>query len=305
MKIIRPTTITDAILTSSSIPENDYAAYSGATTYADGDRVISTTTHRIYESLQNANTGNALPVSPAIITAWWQDIGATNRWKMFDGGVATQSQLADEIQVVLQPGRVDSLALLNIDAVSYRVILDEDSGSPSNTVYDTGVVLLEEDQNIGNWYEYFFEPLPLRKSDVVLTDIPPYTNGILRVILRAATATVSLGLLLVGLYREIGDTQWAPTVGITDYSVKSTDSFGNAVVTERPFAKRLSADVFIDNELVDYVVKTLTTYRATPVVWIGDEDFTSTIIYGYFKDFETVIQSPAGSFCNVEIEGLI
>jgi len=43
MRIIRPTTITDAMLTSSTVAETDHAAYNGATTYALGDRVIVTT----------------------------------------------------------------------------------------------------------------------------------------------------------------------------------------------------------------------------------------------------------------------
>ena len=311
MKIIRPVVVDDYVLDVSNITENDYAAYSGATTYALGDRVISTATHRIYESLQSANTNNALPVSPETITEWWQDIGATNRWKMFDGVVESQSSNADSIQVVMTPGRIDSLALLNIDAQNYRITLDAEPGSPSNRVYDSGTVLLEDMQTVGDWYEYFFEPLPIRKSDVVLTDIPPYTDGILTVTLSAPLATVKIGLLVVGLNRAIGDTQWKPNVGIVDYSLKTTDSFGNTSVTERTFTKRMTVDVIVQNHLIDYIIRVLSDYRATAVVWVGDHDpeddravFTSMIIFGFFKSFDVVIDSPAGSICAIEIEGL-
>ena len=51
MRLIRPTTLTDAMLTSSTAPETDYPAWSSATAYAVGARVILTATHRRYEAL--------------------------------------------------------------------------------------------------------------------------------------------------------------------------------------------------------------------------------------------------------------
>ncbi len=71
MKIIRPLTITDAVLAATNVPENDHPAYSGATTYALGDRVIvvGADIHKIYESLQASNTGHAPVTSPT----YWED----------------------------------------------------------------------------------------------------------------------------------------------------------------------------------------------------------------------------------------
>jgi len=40
MKIIRPLAITDAVLISSNVPENDYPPYAPGTTYALGTRVV-------------------------------------------------------------------------------------------------------------------------------------------------------------------------------------------------------------------------------------------------------------------------
>jgi hypothetical protein len=50
--VVPPLAITDSILVigsppATNVPENDYAAWSGATTYAQGDRVILTSTHKI------------------------------------------------------------------------------------------------------------------------------------------------------------------------------------------------------------------------------------------------------------------
>jgi hypothetical protein len=300
VKLIRPTTITVAMLVASSVSEDDYAEYNAGTTYTLDQYTISTTTHRIYKSLQNSNTGHALSD-----TAWWQDVGATNRWKMFDGGVSVQTQDPDVITAVLTPGRIDSVALLNIDAASYQVTLTANAESPTEIVYDTGVVATALESNISDWYQYFFEPTSERKTDITLTDLPQYVNGILTVTLLSATATVSIGELVVGTYRELGDLQWGARVGIIDYSVKETDAFGNASVVERAYSKRLSGEVFVENVSVDATVLTLARYRSTAVVWIGTTQFTSTIIFGFFRSFEVVIATPMGSFCNLEIEGII
>lgn len=79
-RIIRPIEITDAILTSSNVPETVAATYSGATTYALADRVglapVDGAAQLIYESLSAGNIGNPLPVPPATSTAFWRYVAS-------------------------------------------------------------------------------------------------------------------------------------------------------------------------------------------------------------------------------------
>ena len=58
LSVLAPIPIADAMIVSSTAPETDYAAWSGATTYALGGRCISVATHRIYESLRANNRNN-------------------------------------------------------------------------------------------------------------------------------------------------------------------------------------------------------------------------------------------------------
>jgi hypothetical protein len=102
LKFLKPVAMTDALLISSTAPENDYAAWASGTTYALAARCISTTTHRIYESVQAGNL-NHDPTTDTTAT-WWLDVGATNRWKMFDAAVGSQSSLASPLTVVIDPG---------------------------------------------------------------------------------------------------------------------------------------------------------------------------------------------------------
>ena len=55
---------------------------------------------------------------------------------------------------------------------------------------------------------------------------------------------------------------------------------------------------------VDATAAFLPTLRATPAVYRGTGDYTSTYIYGFFKSWSIEITSPNKSYCNLSIEGL-
>ncbi len=87
LTVVKPASITDAVLINTDVAEADYPVWSASTTYAVGSRVILVSTHKIYESLQNANLNN----SPATATAFWNEVTPTNRWKLFDLSNSTQT----------------------------------------------------------------------------------------------------------------------------------------------------------------------------------------------------------------------
>ncbi|WP_414903488.1 hypothetical protein ACMT1E_05335 [Sphingomonas flavalba] len=132
MKLIRPTTITDAMLTSSTIPENDHPAWATGTAYVTGNRVILTSTHRRYEAL-TASTG----VNPTSDPTKWLDLGPTNRWAMFDDRVGTAATRTGSLEVVLAPGAIDAVALIDTDAESATVTLSVGGVSPRGRSEDT------------------------------------------------------------------------------------------------------------------------------------------------------------------------
>ena len=76
MKVLKPSTITDSVLVSSSLVETPPAAYAGGTTYALAATVSVAGAAGlvvVYESLQTSNTGH----TPASSPTWWKNIGET------------------------------------------------------------------------------------------------------------------------------------------------------------------------------------------------------------------------------------
>lgn len=304
MKFIRPTKITDAMLTSSTVPETDHAEWAAGTNYTVGDKCIRTSTHRIYERL----IGGTTATPPESDATNWLDLGPTNRWALFDEKVGTVTTAANSMTYVLQAGRIDSLALLNADAASVTVSLVVDSVE----VYSASLDLIDN-TSVGNWYQYFYEPF-YRKEAVVLTglldaalvDVPPYGEGTLTITFTRTGGTVSCGMLVVGLLTEVGTTLTDVQVSIRDYSRKERDAFGNATIVERDYSRVMSAPVLIEGNRarVDFVVKELARYRATPVVIIGSETYGSTVFFGWFADWKVTLKNELGCTVTVECEGM-
>jgi hypothetical protein len=309
MKFIRPTKVTDAMLISSTIPETDYENWLASTSYVIGDRVTRAVSgvHRNFENLIAGVDATFPEISALNLTPRWLDIGPTNKWAMFDGLVGTQSSAPTSITVVLAPGRLNSLALLQVDATNIDIMLTV-SGSP---VYEASMDMTSGNA-VGDWYQYFYEPVYQQDAvtvinlfDSSLLDIPAYSEGILTITLSKTSGTVSIGAMVFGLYADLGETEYKPTLGIIDYSRKEVDQFGNYTIIKRAYSKRMNAQVMVMQADVDNVTRILSQYRSTPVVWIGAGNlFTGMIIYGFYKEWEMLVDNFRFADLSISIEGL-
>lgn len=301
MKIIRPVAVADVNLLSSSVAENDYAAYNAGSTYGLGDRAIYVVadTHWVVESLQAGNVGHTPTGEKS--DAWWLKTGNTNRWRMFDGAVQSQTSAADEIVVTLRSTtrRIDSVALFNVDCATARVrVIDGIDG----VIYDK-IVSMVANSGIADWYAYSFEPI-VRRADKIFTGLPPYLGATIEVTLTDTGGTALCGACVPGLSRTIGRTQYGIQTGIDDYSVKQRDDFGNITVLERDWSKRSALQVLVPNTMIDELQILLAGYRATPVVVTGVDQYASTGVYGFIKSGQVVISYPNDSILSIEMEGL-
>ena len=295
------------MLLSSNVAETDYAPWSAASTYALGARVLYEPAHHCYECLAEGTLGGAVPsANPSL----WLDLGPTNRWAMFDkqvGTTTTSDAGTNSITVVLAAGRINSLALLEVDAelVTVQLVANGEIVYSATADMNTGT-------NVGDWYQYFYEPIYLQNTlvitnllDATLLAIPAYGEGVLTVTLSRPLAAVSCGVMVVGLVAELGSTLLAPTVGITDYSIKTLDAFGNVTLTQRRFSKRMTAKVMVRSSAVDNVTRLMNQYRATPLVWLGSDGvYANMVLYGYYKDYTMTITNNATSTLDTQIEGL-
>lgn len=308
MEMIIPKTTTDATFNSSNVVETDETEWNGTVaSYSTDDYVMVTTTdvHRVYQAIVDI-TGSGGNLSPEVDVLEpipkWIETSSTNRWRMFHPEGGEQTSRLDNITVEIETGTIiNSVALLDLDAHTVQVIMTDPF---AGIVYDNTIDLVTG-SGITNWYNYYFDPIT-RLSDVVLLDLPPYSAAVVKIIISSNATTIArCGIAMLGNFKYLGLTQYGASLGISDYSIKTVDDFGRSTITKRSFVKNMSVDIVLQSGMTDDVHKTLSENRATPLVWIGSDLYTSTIIYGYFRDFDVVIANNAQSECSIEIEGLV
>lgn len=298
MKVLKPILFQNSQLISTTATDL-YATWSSGTTYALGGKV--TYNGKYYESLQASNLNKQPDTNPT----WWLDLGASNKYAMFDNVVSTSTNATTSLTVVYSPGAVfNSIALIDVDAAVIKVTVRD--GLNGTIVYENAAGLSGLESY--SWYDYFFNDPLLKRTQVVLSGIPPYANGHITIELTNSTGSaVSIAQAIAGDLATLGMTQYGATAGIVDYSVKQTDEFGNTTFVKRAFSKRLNATVNLDNSQLNRVQNYLYSLRATPAVWVATDDPTyeeALVVYGFYKDFSTEISYPTFSQCSLEIESL-
>lgn len=275
------------------------AVYSAGTIYPLGQRAYlkdSSGNPIVWESLAENNLANDPLSSPTK----WLNAGSANFAAMFNGVVSSQTVDAAQISVgmILVEGNVstasvDSVCLHNISAseitatvysIDYTV-----SSRPLTQVYTRTVTGLTG------------------KPDVAFIDLPSTYRGYLSVNIKKldGDGIARVGEIVTGERFNLGKDQYGIRVSIIDYSSKNTDDYGNTSVTKRAFAKKLTTTLILDPALMDATVNKLASVRSTPCAWVADNGFTSGIVYGFFKSFDTTQAGPRLASCALEIEGMI
>jgi hypothetical protein len=276
---------TDGTITATWVAGN-YRGVWAPGTYSINAIVFIAADHRLYQSLQNANT-----TTPGAVgnETWWLDMGSTERWRTFDASVGSQAEFHDLITYEIDPGPIDSVAILNLEANSVTVTMTDVGGAGSPVIW-TEATLIDG----------------LFVSDIVKMDFPlTYNTPHLVIEIEYTGGTAKVGEIVVGQKESIGISKSNPSVSIIDYSVKEVDAFGNYTVLERAYSKRLSCETYVLNIELDAVYNVLADTRALPAVWVGSEDYASMIVYGFYKDFSIEIAYLKYSICTLEIEGLV
>lgn len=311
MNVIDLISITPAML-ASNVLENDAPAWV-AGTYALGKTVVRN--HHVYESL--ADNNSAEPGVETSTPLKWLDTGATNRWRMFDKGasqvvgsdgqqqriymIGTKTENPGVIDFTLTPGAVvNAVSLFGL--AGYRVTVTM-TDPVDGEVYRQVTSLVEASAS-GMW-EWLFKPIRRRKA-LALLDLPAYGTASIRIVIEAAPGgKAACSMAAVGMLVPVGIACFGTSVGITDYSLKEVDRFGNEVLVEGGYRDRVQYDVRIDTDEVAYQKDFLAGLRARPAVYVGDPDRQETINFGRFRDLQIVLGNPSYSECALDVGGLL
>ena len=294
MKIITPRPFVPAqITTNVALTETAWTAG----TYTLGTRRYDPATFDFYEVVV-ASTSDAPAVGYAAEVKTWDRVGKVNRFACFDQIVGNAMSGTDLDMTIAADGTVtNGLAIFNATGGAVRVTVTDPT---DGVVYDETVSLVDN-AGIASWYDWFFAPI-ITKPDFVLLDLPLYASASIRI---RITGAFSIGELVLGQVADVGVATFGTQVGILDFSRKDRDTFGNSVLIQRAFSKRVQYTAHVPTGSVYSAQRMLTERRALPTVYIGSENFPETIVYGFFRDFTITLAGPGSSDCAIEVEGLV
>lgn len=295
--LVKPVLVTPAMLTATDVPETEYAAWSAATTYAAGDRVIVVSAHKVYESLQATNLNR----DPVTETTWWIEVSPTNQWKAFDLSSSTRTAQSTSMYFEVAAGTASTAAAV-INCIGVREVRYRMNDPSFGLVYDQTHEMTSIPTE-SSWYAWLFSERAERSQNIDLA-LPTFPNATIRIDLTGAS-NMAVGVILLGQQKTIGNGVLSgASVGIRDFSRKERNDYGDTELVERAFARRASFVIVLDNDDLDEVTDTLASVRATPCLWIGPQTRAAATVYGFYNEFDIVIQYAYHSECSIDLEGL-
>lgn len=294
VRIIPPLTVTDAILTSNNVPEDEHAVYDSAVTYQDADIVIAN--HRIYRNNSgSAQLDNYPPDNPTI----WEGLGATNAWKMFDEYNNSSTTHSGPIEFEITNGGFNnSIAMLGLGGSSVTVQMTD---PVHGLVYDNTTQLASSAGVVG-WYSWLYREHSI-KENVVLTDLPTYPSATVKVIINGTVTRCSH--VAMGPQKTLGTLQYGYSLGILDFSTINESDDGNISVTKGNYADEPEIDMHVDYSKFDSVKRILTAYRGTPAVYVCGQTHETMTVFGFYRSFRITVPHEGWAECTLTIRGLI
>lgn len=279
----------------SNVPITE-AAHSLTATYPKDVLVHDPATEKVYQSLIANNVGKALTDTTA-----WTPRGVTNRRKMFDEYNNTQTESTDEIIVVLAPEAISQgMFLGNMFGDEVRIsVVDPVEG----LVYSETAELVESTSG-SSFFNWCFKRI--RRKDFFGTlKMPVYANALITICIRRIGGVAKCGMAGVGPVDDFGPTLLGLSAEGKDYSSTTFNFDGTSDTKFRPYAKRMSCDVKVDNEQVEYLQGRLFDRRQRMLFWFGGGPGGSTVVAGRYGSFKVVFQYQMQSLMSLTIEGAV
>jgi len=305
MKVIEPVSVTDAEILASNISPTGHALWDAAATYANGARVCKLAVPgRAYRTVYESQVAGNIGKDPAIDDATnWLEIGATDRFLPFDRKIASQVGRATSITYSISPpSLITGIAFFGIDAQSIRVQIYDANAA---LVYDLTKSLVDTTEII-DWFSFFTWSGDY-DTEAMFIGIPGYIGHQIDITISAPTGTASLGQIVLGKVHNLGGTQDGTALGIDDYSAKDRDSFGDAILIERPFAQTVNFQFYLPTKDARRVFRILSRLRAMPSVYFAGADMVDygATVFGFFQDFDIPLSASGTSYATLQIEGLV
>lgn len=220
--------------------------YNHGAIYKPGDEVVKSSIHKKYRCLVDTTTDPE--VGTGEVPPKWVELGATNRWAMFDGINTYQATYPSDVDVTIHPvGVVDSISIFNIENVTSIEI--------TTSVPDTGSTYTETHDTTG-------------KESLVTYDFPPYENPFVDI--KFVGTDIKVGEVVMGTGTVLGVLLAGAVSDRIDYSRYTYDEFGELTYVPRPIVNYTTYPIRVAKIDALGVERYLDNLKGKQAVWIGN-----------------------------------
>lgn len=250
----------------------------------------------VHSAAAGQNFGRALTDK-----TYWLPVGATNRWKMFDTYNNTQTENPESITFEVDPKAIAQGAYFgNVEATEIVIT----STDPTAGVVYSKTINLQTSTSGSSFFRWLFGRRQFDDYALAL-DLPLYYLARAKIEIKNPGSVAKCGMFNIGPIEDFGYSQYGLGTDIKDYSTTRFNFDGTSETTERGFSKRMTLDVVIDSDRIDFVQKWLAARRQRVMVYIGAPEFGSTVLCGKYSSFKNVIPDIGYSKMALQIEGTV
>ncbi|GAB0173746.1 hypothetical protein NHP164001_17670 [Helicobacter trogontum] len=234
--------------------------------------------------------------------AYWEWIGTSNYWAMFDFYLNTAARNKESIEVSFTCHGAMGIYIYGIKA---KILDIEVIDNRTHEIIEKQIYRLYGN-SISSWSEYFFgDWMGKLKSDVYY-ERKTYTRFVTFRIKAYGLEDIEIGSIICGKINDIAMTLYAKnSISMLDFSKVESDELGYTQLTKGNFKRTNSFEVLVEDKDMDRVSYLLRELRGEPVVFVIANYFENLINFGFLKNHEILLEKVGRSIMSIEIEGLI
>lgn len=276
--------LTDAMISTTLEAEDASAVWvagQAANSYALGDLRHRVQTHSVYERIKTETVTTAENTPPEADDTHWKRMRPTNRGAAFDIYTNTRTRAAGSLTLTLRPGRMVTVVYTGgLKALTSRVQVAP-FGSP-DAVLDTGVRNM--DQAMRDRWSLYWMSQPLLADDDLLLGVLPCLDPVITIEL-THTDQVELGIVQVGTFVRLGETEWDAGAGPVDNSFYNFRADGSIEWMPRDPSRTMSGIVHVDARDARMVDKTVSRQVGRPFLYVGSHlpEHSALRVFGFLQ----------------------
>ncbi|GLT07980.1 hypothetical protein ACFQFQ_14540 [Sulfitobacter porphyrae] len=298
MKFVKPVAISDNDILEVQVNNVDLVEpvgeWDAGTFYETTEQVIATEdqTIYVYQCVNPSGSTGDDPLSDDGTN--WVIYGVKSRFRPFDNQLAPQLSGTEKIRYKLD--FVNNLSPAGYYTVIFMNAEGEEVVCATRLISNGSVQSTRAIDISGGDYENF----------AVFENVYMDETMYLQVSVAAASGTVRVGEIIIGMAVDLGEIAPGSQTSIVDFSTKDVDEFGNVSVVERAYVDTSIFKFSFETDQTNRISYALAQVRATPACYyIAEEQEKKGMhVFGFWQDFRLTVNVNS-SEGTLEVQGLV